>query len=210
MWFPGFTFSMLKSSSSKKQEHWASCLTSTAGCNYSQISPNIPWTDRQLNTITKALRKHQIQYQWIAPAKMSISHNSSKHAVASLQDSLGLLQSWNIIPYPSDTLPMDQSSPEDQPTQPLPLRSKIYIALNCRGSFLTRWSPCDEDSTQVIRNLQYRKCLLGVGLYTPPNMFTVTLFLFFFSPRGALFSFLLVCSSCLPLTCNHSCHLVVV
>lgn len=64
---------------------------------------------RQLNTITKALRNHNIQYQWIAPAKLAITYNGSKHVTSSLQDGLRLLQGWNILPDYSSEMPMEHS-----------------------------------------------------------------------------------------------------
>lgn len=81
---------------------------------------------RQLSTITKALRNNNIQYQWIAPAKMSITHNGSKHIVTTLQEGLHLLQRWRIIPDPPAASPMDQSNAESQQNQPLPQRSNSH------------------------------------------------------------------------------------
>lgn len=75
---------------------------------------------RQINTILKAPRNHNIQYQWATPAKMLITYNDTKHIVTLLQDGLRLLMGWGIIPDSPSSTPMEVSGREDHQTTPLP------------------------------------------------------------------------------------------
>lgn len=66
---------------------------------------------RKLNTITKALRNHKIEYKWRQPSKLIITKDGSTHVVSSLEGGLDLLRTWSIIP--------DPPQPQDQVKQPL-------------------------------------------------------------------------------------------
>lgn len=91
---------------------------------FADLSQHTLSRHRQLNNITKTLHNNQIQYQWIAPAKISITYNGSKHTVSSVKNGMSLLQEWGIIPDTSDTTPMDQSTIRNLQAHPLPQRAK--------------------------------------------------------------------------------------
>ncbi|XP_077334595.1 uncharacterized protein LOC143975937 [Lithobates pipiens] len=92
---------------------------------------------RQLNNTTKMLRNNQVQYQRIAPAKISITYNGSKHTVYSVLNGMSLLQEWSIIPDTSDTTLMDQSTIRNLQVHPLP-QSRAVLAYRDTGKFSSR------------------------------------------------------------------------
>lgn len=48
---------------------------------------------KELNTVTKVLRSHNIVYQWINPAKLLITYNGAKYTVTNLTEGLHCLHS---------------------------------------------------------------------------------------------------------------------
>lgn len=51
---------------------------------------------RQLNSITKGLQNHKLQYKWRYPATILIVRNGQTHAIGELEKGLKLLHSWGI------------------------------------------------------------------------------------------------------------------
>lgn len=60
---------------------------------------------KNLATITKALRNHKILHKWKHPASLSITHNGSTFTITSLEEGIGLLQKWGILPPSADPHP---------------------------------------------------------------------------------------------------------
>lgn len=56
---------------------------------------------KNLATITKVLRNHNIPHRWKYPASLSIMHNGSTSLITSMEEGLQALRQWGILPQPS-------------------------------------------------------------------------------------------------------------
>lgn len=65
---------------------------------YADLSQYTLQKRKNLNTITKVLRNHNIMYRWGYPTKLSITRDGRTHVVNSLEKGLSLLEEWKIIP----------------------------------------------------------------------------------------------------------------
>lgn len=63
---------------------------------------------RNLATITKALRNHNIIHKWKYPAKLSVTHNGTSVLIFTLDEGIAALQQWSILP--AHTPPLAQAS----------------------------------------------------------------------------------------------------
>lgn len=69
---------------------------------YADLSQHTLQKRRNLNTITKVLRNHNIPYRWGYPTKISIIKQDKTFVVDSLDKGISLLKEWNILPNPED------------------------------------------------------------------------------------------------------------
>ena len=53
---------------------------------------------RNLNTVTKALRNHDIVYKWGFPTKLMVTKDGVSHVITSPSKGFKLLQKWKILP----------------------------------------------------------------------------------------------------------------
>lgn len=74
---------------------------------YTDLSQATIQNRRNLISITKALRNHNIRYQWGAPSKLIVTHKEKQHVILTLDAGLRLLREWNIVP---DTTQLDPNS----------------------------------------------------------------------------------------------------
>lgn len=65
---------------------------------YADLSQYTLQKRKNLNTITKEPRNHNIMYRWGYPTKLSITRDGRTHVVNSLEKGLSLLEEWKIIP----------------------------------------------------------------------------------------------------------------
>lgn len=64
---------------------------------YDDLSKFTMQQRKNLATITKPLRNHQIPYKWGHPVKLIIMKDSKSYTVRSLEEGLTLLRQWNIL-----------------------------------------------------------------------------------------------------------------
>ena len=74
---------------------------------YADLSQFTLQLRKNLNTITKALRNHNIVYKWGFPAKLMVTKDGAPHVITSPSKGFKLLQKWKILPEdspPTDSL----------------------------------------------------------------------------------------------------------
>lgn len=81
---------------------------------------------RNLMTITKALRNHNILHKWKYPATLSITHNGHTILVTTLEEGLKALRNWGII--------SDQPAQHVPPQGPTPIQSDWQIVSHKRSN----------------------------------------------------------------------------
>ena len=74
---------------------------------YPDLSQHTLQKRRNLGTITKALRNHDISYKWGFPTKLIITYREKSFNVDSVDRGIALLKTWEILPVPRE---------EDKPT----------------------------------------------------------------------------------------------
>lgn len=65
---------------------------------YADLSQYTLMKRRNLNTVTKALRNHEISYRWNYPSKLTVIKDGTSHMIDSVDRGIALLRSWNILP----------------------------------------------------------------------------------------------------------------
>lgn len=81
---------------------------------------------RNLLTITKALRNHNILHKWKYPATLSITHNGQTISVSTLEEGLKALRNWGII--------SDQPAQHAQPQGLTPIQNEWQTVSYKRSS----------------------------------------------------------------------------
>lgn len=79
---------------------------------------------RELNTVTKALRNHNLPYKWINPAKLLITFKGAKFTATNLNEGLQHLRSWGIIPDNTNAPSENRMAPIPQLDAQLPQRPR--------------------------------------------------------------------------------------
>lgn len=65
---------------------------------YADLSQYTLMKRKKLNTLTKALRNHDISYRWGYPTKITVRKDASAYVIYSLEKGLSLLKTWQILP----------------------------------------------------------------------------------------------------------------
>lgn len=81
---------------------------------YADLSQYTLMKRRNLTTVTKALRNHEITYKWGYPSKLTVTEDGSSYTIDSLEKGISLLRSWSILPAES-THPSIARSPDSVP-----------------------------------------------------------------------------------------------
>lgn len=81
---------------------------------------------RNLATITKALRNHNILHKWKYPAKLSITHNGVSVMISTLEEGIAALRKWGIL--------LDQDKSTNQSPAPSPLQEDWQVVSRRRSS----------------------------------------------------------------------------
>lgn len=83
---------------------------------YADLSQFTLQKRRNLNTLTKALRNHNLSYKWGFPTKLIVTKEGVEYVMESMAKGLALLNSWGIIPeaQPQNQRQSGRSSPNPE------------------------------------------------------------------------------------------------